>query len=483
MGKGLLLFLLLLGLSSCSDGWKKDAFEDESESVKNAVPFNERKKKIPPPDKDVIFMNFEPVYSVQEEDTLNIPIKYTIGHPEVKFQEIVVQSANDFPGLVYEREAGIISITPPAETVDISSNGYKLQVLEISLFAEYQGVILESIAKINIMIVPKLVGRGVLPQVLKVVGFPEGASPGERHEFKVYVHGSTEQPPRLQVYSSDGANKYINVTNSTNPTNGFKDHEILKNCDCYDNTTENGLDIWEFEANLTLPEGIKLSIMNVYNRYDAGFVAYSIYGIPSATFPKQFLVSLKEAPEPEFVGEAVVNFSKGGWNSHTFLVIDRSRLSKVSASCISPQGSTCPCQQRDDSQSSCTLRWKPGETGEFEVKVHKTGRIFGEGENGELIHETSVDESFRVHVVDDNDDAAKTPVCPKELDDMGMGRVNFQPLPYKTGSPDGKPGGDNPSGVTETSAAGGESGGSVGPPVHTPNEPVDTGTVVEPMIQ
>ena len=406
MKKCFLFFLFLLILSSCSDGWKKDPFEDESESVKNAVPFLERKRKIPPPDRDVIFMNFEPFYSVVEGTDLKIPVKYNIGHDEVKFQRIVVRSSNNFPGLVYDEQNEIITITPPEETVDISSK-FKLQVVEVSLFAEYKGVILESISKINVMIVPRLENRGVLPKVIKIVDLPTKVLFGREkveQDFKVYVYGSTEQPPRLQVYSDNGGSRYITVDQT--PVNAFKDEEILENCNCAAETKEDGLDIWEFKAKLVLPK--EMRIFTTADKYQATFVAYSIYGVPSASRHQWFTVSLDKAQEPDFVGRPVVDFFKNAWNRHAFMIVDKSGLSKVSATCESPPGSTCQCQEEGSSSASCTLQWKPEATGEFEVNVNKISQVF---DGDDLIDESSVEEKFRVHVIEPKD-GGKTPFTP-----------------------------------------------------------------------
>ena len=395
MKKCLLFFFLLLGLSSCSDGWNKDAFADKSESVKNALPPGERRKRIPPPDKDVIFMDIEPVYSVREGGTLKIPIQYTIGHPDVKFERIVIQNSDEFPGLIYDERFQTIFITPPDETVDFSSK-YKLYPLEISLFAEYEGLILESVKKTNIMIIPKSQNRGVVPKILKVVNFPSNTLVGHEYNFHVYVKGSSEQPPHLQVYSknknNNGGARYFSISN---PSNGFKDEEILGNCNCADSSEEEGLDIWEFDVTLKLPKTMR--IVEMGENYDVSFVTYSIYGIPSRNADKRFGVSIEKAPEPQLIGDTVVRFVKGGMNSHTFLVIDVSHLARVSASCTSPQGATCQCEDHNENQSysSCTLRWKPDDTGDFEVEVHKVSQIF---KGDRLVHESKINEKFRIRV-------------------------------------------------------------------------------------
>ncbi len=481
MKKCLLFFSLLLFLSSCFDGWKKDAFEDESESVKNAVPFNQQKEKIPPPDRDVIFMNFEPVYSVLEGETLNIPVRYSIGHPNVKFQQIVIQDSDEFSGLTYDEKNQNISITPLEEFVDISSK-YKLQTVEVSLFAEYEGIVLESVAKINIMVVPRMHNRGVLSEILKTVDFPSKTSPGKEYQFKVYVHGSTEQPPSLQIFnrnkysqvrggdSGNGGARYFSVKYP--PSNGFGDEELLERCGCSDKSTREGLDIWEFDVTLNLPENMRL--FKDKDTYGIDFVAYSIYGVPSKTLNQILNVSPETAPEPAFIGEPVVRFVRGEWNSHTFLVVNTSGISKVSARCVSPVGSTCQCQENARHYSSCILKWKPEETGGFEVEVHKVGQIF---DNFQLADESVVKESFRVTVVESEQPVSRPNSEIPSVTGRPGDRFDTDPkpvgerLPVTTGMGEGTSGshGKDEGGVDGSSQPG------IGPEQSRPvvNEPAD----------
>ena len=296
MKEYLILFFLLLGLCSCSEGWKKDAFEDESEAVKKAVPFGKHKKKIPPPDKDVIFMDFEPVYSVSEGEVLKIPVKYTIGHPEVIFQSLDVQG--DFSKLSYDEETKTILINPTEETVDISAE-YLLKDLQVSLFANYEGVVIGSVAKIKIMILPEANSRGFRPKIFKIIDFPEKIVPGLEAEFKVYVWGSTAQPPRLEIYSESGVAKYFSVNHDKdNPLVVFNDPEIIKECDCPFETVADDKysDIWRFVVKLKVPKNA------IIDEYKVRFMAYSIYGVPSEITDspeKSFNVIFKKVPEPE----------------------------------------------------------------------------------------------------------------------------------------------------------------------------------------
>ena len=146
----LLFSLLLLGLASCSDGWKKDAFADESENVKNAIPPGEKRKRIPPPSPDTIYIDVGSVYNVKEGESIEIPIDVTINHPEMVYNRIEISNLNDFfEGSIYNSDdeeiietdrdttvKGILRLVVNKDFVPAEGLPYEERLLEISVFAE-----------------------------------------------------------------------------------------------------------------------------------------------------------------------------------------------------------------------------------------------------------------------------------------------------------------------------------------------------------
>ena len=130
MGR-LLLGLSMIMLTACHSGWDKDPFAKEGDNIKNAVAPDEEIPKVPPPKSNTLFVDMQQVYSVVEGETLIIPVRYKIAHPDVKLSSIqVIGLEEKFPGSMYDEEKQEIRITPPFDFVPVDT-AYIIQPISV----------------------------------------------------------------------------------------------------------------------------------------------------------------------------------------------------------------------------------------------------------------------------------------------------------------------------------------------------------------
>ena len=424
--KYLLFFVLLLGLSSCSDRWDKDPFARERDAVKEAIPYNRKETKIPPPEKDSIFIDIEPSYSVVQGKTLEIPIKYRIVHPDIVFQKIEIQNseknvpmetATEFDD--ENNEFTVLKVTPPKTIVDLGSV-FKIIEFQVTLFAEYEETTLSSSEKIKIIVTPDIHSRGLVPEILAIHPVLKDSSDDEEkhplldkrvgifdksYKFNIYVRGDTEQPP--QVSFKDPKTYVSFPTSSSVPEAGsLLTKESFKSCtECFKSDGsfkygQDGRNIWKFTLEIKAPSDDNAK--SFHDKHEVEFMAHSVYGIPSDdTESKTFYFRMEDLPKAELKALSSVEFRKSFKNTYVFTV-ESPVESKLSAECEvdGQKDAECECNRYDKKKSvnQCILLWEPDKEGIFDVIVKSENTLIHKDE----FFSSEFESVFNIKVVSEN---------------------------------------------------------------------------------
>lgn len=365
MGR-LLLIGLFLTLAACQKGWDKDPFAKEQDNIKNAIKPNEEPPVIPPPKSNTLFVEMDQVFSVVEGETLEIPVRYHIAHPEVVLSSIQVQGLEEkFPGSTFDAEKNIIRITPPFDFVPVDTP-YIVQPISISFFNSYQGQVEE---------VKRTVVINVLPQntsvpIIKDVDFPSGSVVllGKEKEMIITVEDTDKEfSPRLSAVNAFGTGlqgaQFITI-----PAEGV-----------YNETDK----VWEFTAKINVPANYYLPSTSTSVTVD--LFAYSITGIPSRSMAVRFSLNSSTAEPPKIVSEDRIIFYEKTENQYTFSAFDIRGSGQVTASCANaPTGMSCDCR-RDTFPNSgihyCTVTWMPETTGIHPMSFKADNRVSSSSSN------------------------------------------------------------------------------------------------------
>ncbi len=359
MGR-LLLLGLFLTLTACHSGWDKDPFSGEEDRIKNAIEPDKKIEKVPPPEQGTLFVDMQQVYSVVEGDTLEIPVRYKIAHPEVTISSIQVQGLEEnFPGSTFDAEKNVIRITPPYDFVPVDTP-YIIQPLSVSFFNQYEGQVQEVKRTVVIHVIP----QNTSVPVIEDLSFSPANSvvvAGKEKKLLIEVYDTNkEYSPRVTVMNAFGSQlqgaQFVRVPNEGvyNPTN----------------------DVWEFEARINIPSDYYLPASK--SRVTLEIFSYSITGIPSRSEDISF--TIERTPEaPKIVSEKILKFTEKIENQYTFSAFDIRGNGRVTTECVGgPAGMTCDCRRDgfpNNDIAFCTVTWIPETVGEFDLQFKAENKI------------------------------------------------------------------------------------------------------------
>ena len=402
----LLFSLLLLGLASCSDGWRKDAFTDESENVKNAIPPGEKRKRIPPPEQDAIFIKVGSIHSVKEGESIEIPINVTITHPEMVYDRIEISNLDEFfEGSIYNSSdeiieitdrgttkiKGILQLTVKGSVVPAEGPPYVTRNLEVSVFAEsnYEDKVqaFKLAREISINVVSAK--ENFVPEIVKISSFEditpnvpeedrqpiqeEGvwkAFAGMKYKYKIYVYSKNEYAqPSVQVsHTLDGDIVQVVQKNHTQGTYLDQNSEIVGEViekivkDKGGTEEDHWKHLWEFEVVLSVDENPRtIDEKNKRVKLDLESIAYSFYGTPSSSSDRSLMI-YQQPRKPKISIARNIVFLRGQRNTYAFSVVKPFPDSSISVECgfddDNAEGATCGCEIREDNYF-CSLSWEP----------------------------------------------------------------------------------------------------------------------------
>lgn len=346
-----LVLLSMTILSACSNGWDKDPFAKDSNSIKKAVPQGTDQKGIPP-EQNVTFLDLEPHYIIYEGEQITIPVSYRITHPEVTFQKISVKEVDDgLDSVHFDASKNEITVSTEFGDMPIGMPVHKIP-LHITLTTEYKGLKQKTLASTTVFVIR---GNEHAPVIEDVKDLPVALQEDAIDTVvKVYVRDRVSVAgPTLQIIAD---------TNLATNASQF----IENSRPAY--SVPNDPTLWEFQIRIKM-KGPR-DITNGLTRFGFYLAAYTMYGVPSVAVRKAFDVYTL-ATTPSFYVDGTVNLKVNQANNIQFFVADMKREGKVAARFTSDcattlgQGAVCECTSLNNSPfvSECTINWTPTEVG------------------------------------------------------------------------------------------------------------------------
>lgn len=342
--------VISLGFAGCS--MKQDPFADKSDDIRTAQPPKE--KPMPTPivitTADVLQIDTDDFYTFQEgtkgefKITGRVLIQIDGKTPVLnKDYELNVDNISEFPGATFNKTTGMFSWTPPTDFVD---QNYTRQVtMEVSIRTMRDSYARSEIVKV---FVERLMTDPSIVSVDDLTAQP--LREGDIRAFRAVVfdpdaENTAKAMPQLMITNAQaGANIGSRVKVVSGPT---RDTVNKSN--------------WIFDLQIDLRD---IEITKSEDTLQFGLMSVSRFGRSSA--PKSVPVKIKtlvSEPIISWPSGSSITFVAGQPNVATFTIMDPKSEGKVRLTFTQcPVGKTpavCRCQAVGQTQSTCTIEWRP----------------------------------------------------------------------------------------------------------------------------